>query len=135
MMSDRLSEQSMHKQQSNNTAANCCLVPLLVVVALAIAAVVAIGVLGTAVIPAALTRIHFNHASDAANDDGYKRGHTLGAGYAIDRQPVPTAWDLEVLAQHEAEKAHIRHDRPRWTRSFKNGFAHGYKEANKPAFQ
>ncbi len=120
----------MRKKRMRKIDGNCCcLIPLLILVALACAALVGVAIVGNATFPDMLRHVSAHHRSKAW-DDGYKEGEKLGAKFAAQADPMPSAPDLNALADRQAEKEHVTHDRARWLRGFKSGFGHGFKDVN-----
>ena len=126
----------IQRSRTNRVAGNCCcLVPVLILLAIFVAALI-----GAAFVwRAAMTDIfswdsgHHHHRYDAYHD-GYEEGNRLGATYARRGDPAPA--DLDALAIREAERSHVRaRDRDQWVEGFRNGFDRGFRSFNDEALK
>ncbi len=115
----------MRRSQTYAVAGNCCLVPVLILLAIIVAAVI-----GSSFVWHAASRRAFpwelRHYHSDAYRDGYQEGNRLGADYAHRGDPEPTGRDLDALALREAERLHIKRNRGQWLEGFRNGFARGF---------
>lgn len=116
----------MRKRKSHKTAGNCCcLVPVLILLAIIVAALIGAAFVWHNARPSAFRWDSRPHHYDAYRD-GYHEGNRVGAAYARRGDPEPTEQDLDALALREADRLHVRMDRGQWIAGFRNGFARGF---------
>jgi hypothetical protein len=118
----------MRKSKTNGVAGNCCcLVPVLILLAIIVAALIGSAFVWHSVISDVFSwdSGHHHHRYDAYRD-GFEEGNRLGATYARRGDPAPTGQDLDTLARREADRLEVRRDRGRWIEGFRNGFERGF---------
>jgi hypothetical protein len=98
----------------------CCLVPVLILLAMIVLAVIGAAFVLHGVRPGFFPLGLRYHHSEAYRD-GYQEGNRLGAAYAPRGDPEPMGRDLDALALREADRLHIKRDRgqrlPQWFRA------------------
>ena len=112
----------------------CCLIPVLILLAIIVLAMIRTAVVWRGAVPNMFRWECARHPSDTYRD-GYEEGNRLGAAYATRGDPEPTGQDLDALARREADRWHVTRYRRYWIRGFRSGFARGFGSFNKQAFR
>jgi hypothetical protein len=125
----------MRRHQHRAVAGNCgcCLLPFVVLLIAFVAAVVLTSLVWHTAAPDIFGWEPARHHHFDAYRAGFQEGNRVGAEYAAQDRPKPSAEDLDDLARREADSLKIRHDSRRWMEGFRDGFKRGFERADQEA--
>jgi hypothetical protein len=123
-----------YKHRQITGACGCCLVPFVILLIIFVAAVVFTSLVWHATLPGNFGWGPSRHHHFDAYRAGFQQGNVIGEQYAGRGQAEPSDEDLDDLAQREAERQRVTHDRKQWMKGFRDGFARGFESFRKQAF-
>ena len=125
----------MRRYRHRAVAGNCgcCLLPFVILLIACVATVILASLMWHTAAPDIFGWGPARHYHVDAYQAGFQEGNRVGAEYAGQDRPEPSADELDDLARRQAEDFKIHRDRRRWMEGFRDGFERGFDRADKGA--